>query len=105
MSFASIATIAYAAILIAGGIVGWRVSGSRISLTMSLASAALLAVAYRISLTSPAGGSLMGAIVALALTVVFALRLRKTGKFMPAGMMLALSAIVALLLGVSAFRS
>ncbi len=89
----------YGGILIAGGVIGWRVSGSRISLTASLASAALLAIAYRISLGAPFAGYLMATIVALGLAVLFTLRLRKTGKFMPAGLMLALSCIAAVLFG------
>ena len=97
--------LTYAAILVAGGFVGWRMSGSRISLTSSLISAVLLSIAFRLSQSSPAGGYLMGTIVALALAALFALRLRKTKKFMPSGMMLLLSFAVAVILAWSTARS
>ena len=91
--------LAYAAILIVGGFVGWRFSGSRVSLTAGLASAALLAIAYRLSSIRPLAGYLMAAAVSLALTVMFSLRFRKTKKFMPAGMMLVVSGIALAILG------
>ena len=90
--------VAYALFLIVGGIVGWRKSGSRVSLTASLISAALLSIAYRISLNSPFAGYLMAAIIAFALALVFFRRFRKTKKFMPAGMMLILSTLVCLVM-------
>jgi len=104
-SFASVVILAYTALLVAGGIVGWRVSGSRISLTSSLLSALLLSIAYRLSQSTPAGGYLMGAIVALGLAALFTLRLRKTKKFMPSGMMLLVSFAVAVILAWSTVRA
>ncbi|OFW43161.1 MAG: hypothetical protein A3J28_07015 [Acidobacteria bacterium RIFCSPLOWO2_12_FULL_60_22] len=91
--------LVYAAILIAGGFAGWRVSGSRISLTAGLASAALLAIAYRLSHLHPLAGYSMAIAASLALTVMFALRFRKTGKFFPAGIMSAISGVVFVFLG------
>ena len=97
--------LVYAAILVVGGIVGWRLSGSRISFTAGLASGALLAIAYRLSYTNPPAGYLMASVVSLGLVVLFAVRFRKTGKFMPAGMMLLVSGIVLALLGWFTARS
>lgn len=97
-SLTSAVILGYAGLLVLGGIIGWRVSGSRISLTSSLISAALLAVAYRISLTRPIAGQAMATLVAAALAVLFAFRLRKTKKFMPSGMMLIVSGIVMVIL-------
>jgi uncharacterized membrane protein (UPF0136 family) len=88
--------LGYAALLVAGGIVGWRVSGSRASLTSSLISAAMLSVAFRIAQLNPAAGYLVAALVALMLSIFFFTRFRKTGKFMPSGMMMAVSATVTL---------
>ena len=102
---ASIVTLSYAALLVAGGIVGWRVSGSRISLTASLVSAALLSASWRISLGSPGPGYLMGTIVSLALAVLFTVRFRKTKKFMPSGMLLLLSIVVTVILAWSSFTT
>ena len=91
--------LAYAAILIAGGFAGWRLSGSRISLTAGLTSAAMLAIAYRLALSYLLVGYLLAVLISLGLTVMFGLRFRKTKKVMPAGMMLAVSAIVLAILG------
>ena len=90
--------VAYGSLLVVGGVIGWRVSGSRVSLTASLASAALLAVAFRISLSNAFAGYLLATAVALGLAVVFSRRLRKTRKFMPSGLMLILSSVAAVLL-------
>ena len=102
ITFTSAAILIYAGLLVLGGIIGWQVSGSRISLTSSLVSALLLAIAYRISRFAPRPGYSMAAVVALALAILFAFRLRKTGKFMPSGMLLVLSAIVMILVAWSA---
>lgn len=91
--------LAYGAILIAGGFVGWKFSGSRISLTAGLASAALLAVAYRVALFHLLAGYLVAFLVSLGLTVMFGLRFRNTRKVMPAGVMLAVSVIALAILG------
>lgn len=104
-TFTSAVILTYAGLLVIGGIIGWRISGSRISLTSSLASAALLSVAYRISSSEPRSGYLMAAIIALALAILFAFRLRKTKKFMPSGMMLLLSAVVTIILAWSATQA
>lgn len=104
-SFTSAVILIYAFLLLVGGIIGWRVSGSRISLTSSLISAALLAAAYRISLGSPFSGRLMATLVATALEVVFAMRFRKTKKFMPSGMMLIVSGVVMVILAWSTIQA
>jgi hypothetical protein len=45
------------------------------------------------------GGYLLATVVALGLAVLFFRRLRKTGRFMPSGLMLVVSSAAALLLG------
>ncbi|MBI1955490.1 MAG: TMEM14 family protein [Acidobacteria bacterium] len=97
--------LSYAAILIAGGLVGWRRGGSRISFTAGLASAALLTVAHRLSQIHPFGGYLMATGVSLILAVVFFRRFRKTRRFFPAGLLLALSGMVVVILGWMTARS
>ena len=98
-SLASWIILSYAAMLIAGGLAGWRLGGSRISFTAGLASAALLTVAHRIAQIHPSGGYLLATGISLLLAVVFFLRFRKTGKFFPAGLLLMLSGIVVVILG------
>lgn len=104
-SLAAGVILAYAAILIVGGFVGWRFSGSRISFTAGLGSAALLVTAYRLASIRPLAGYVMASGVSLALTVLFGLRFRKTKKFMPAGMMLVTSGIALAILGWVTARS
>ncbi len=104
-TIAAAAILIYAAVLVIGGVVGWRLSGSRMSFTASLTSAALLTIAYRLSYSSSFGGYLMATIVSLALGILFAARFRKTGKFLPAGMMLLVSLVVVILLGWAAALS
>ncbi len=95
---ATIVLWVYALLLIGGGVAGWKLSGSRISLTAGLGSAALLFVAYRISLSAPSTGYLVAAFIAFFLMILFSSRYRKTGKFMPSGMMLIVSGLATALL-------
>ena len=83
----------YIVLLLVGGLIGFLKAGSKVSLIMSAAFAAALALCA-------AGIIFKGYVVdilMIALVVVFALRLAKTRKFMPAGLMLTVT-IVALAL-------
>jgi len=76
----------YMALLLAGGIAGFVKAGSRASLIASVGSA--------IPLVLTAAGILpflAVPVVLAALVVVFGIRLAKTGKFMPSGMLLAVT--------------
>ena len=73
----------YILLLLVGGWMGYCKAKSRISLYMSLAFAAALCLCATGILTHQAADWLMG-----ALLVVFGIRLYKTKKFMPAGLML-----------------
>lgn len=83
----------YIVLLVAGGMVGFFKGKSKVSLIMSVVFAALLSLC--------AAGIIFQYYVAdillAALLVVFGLRLAKTRKFMPAGLMLVIT-LVALLL-------
>jgi len=83
----------YIVLLVAGGLIGFLKAKSRVSLIMSAVFAALLSLC--------AAGIVFQYYVAdfllAALLVVFAIRLTKTKKFMPAGMMLVVT-VVALVL-------
>ena len=98
MPVASLVILIYGAILVVGGFIGWRLSGSRTSFTTSLISAALLSVAYRFSRIYPRPGYLLGMAICLGLAAMFGRRLKKTGKFLPSGILLLLSAAVAVTL-------
>lgn len=87
----------YIALLVVGGLIGFLKAGSKISLQLSCGFAAALAVcAIPGFLDDSFRRGVINAIMAVLL-VVFGIRLAKTKKFMPAGMMLAVT-VVALVL-------
>jgi uncharacterized membrane protein (UPF0136 family) len=74
----------YIVLLLVGGLIGYFKAKSQVSLVMSAASAAILilcalGVVFKYYVAD---------IVMAVLLVVFAMRLAKTKKFMPAGLML-----------------
>lgn len=74
----------YIILLVAGGLVGFLKAKSKVSLIMSVCFAGALSLcAARIVFQY-----YMADILLVALLVVFAMRLVKTHKFMPAGLML-----------------
>jgi len=102
MNPGQIVLIVYAVLLLAGGIAGYRSAGSKASLYSGVGSAALLFLGWGLSLVSLVAGLWLGAIVTLLLCVAFALRLAKTRKMMPAGMLLLVSGLTLILLTHSA---
>lgn len=88
LEVAKISVIAFAVIVIAGGIMGYVKAKSKASLISGLVSGIALVGCF-IAAQSALKGGLMGALVVSSLlTVVFIIRYIKTKKFMPAGMML-----------------
>ena len=85
--------LAYAVFVAIGGIIGFLKSKSKVSLFSGLGSAALLVVAYIVGRGNSIGGLAIALGCAIALCAVFLMRLKKTGKFMPAGLMSIASAI------------
>jgi len=79
----------YIVLLVIGGLIGFLKAKSRVSLIMSVAFAAALSLC--------AAGIIFQRYVAdillVALIVVFTVRLLKTKKFMPAGMMMVITII------------
>jgi uncharacterized membrane protein (UPF0136 family) len=79
----------YIVLLLVGGLMGWLKAKSKVSLVTSAVSAALLALcAMNIVFRA-----YVADIILAALLVVFAIRLGKTKKFMPSGLMLTLTII------------
>lgn len=83
----------YALLVLAGGILGYVKARSKPSLISGVISGMALAIAWYISLQNPIVGFLLAALFALGLLIVFAIRFRKTNKFMPAGLMAVLSLV------------
>ena len=94
-SFAIVLIALYAAVVFAGGLMGYLKAGSKVSLISGVASAVLLAAAFWRAQSYGVQGLWMAACVAGLLTIVFLIRFLKTRSFMPSGMMLLLSLIAA----------
>jgi uncharacterized membrane protein (UPF0136 family) len=88
MTLGIIAAIAYGLLSIIGGVMGYTQAKSKASLISGGISGALLLFAAILQLAGSPIGLTLAAIVSAALVVVFAIRLTKTRKFMPAGLML-----------------
>lgn len=87
---ARIAVAAYGVIVAGGGLGAFLKSGSKMSAISGVTAGALLAFAYVKSSVPIALGT------AAALSAVFAIRLAKTKKFMPSGMLMTLSVAFAI---------
>jgi len=79
----------YIVLLLTGGLIGYLKARSRISLITSAVCAAILALCATDVIFKPYVADL----VLLALAVVFAVRLARTKKFMPSGLMLAVTVV------------
>lgn len=98
---AKISLLVICVLIAAGGIVGFLKAQSKASLIAGIISAGLLAVAYSIANRNAEQGFIFGAAICLLLCIVFGIRLKKTRKFMPAGMMLVASAIELVFLAIA----
>ena len=101
MMAAQITLLVYGALLLVGGVVGYVKGRSSKSLIGGLVGAALSGVSYGLLGTDPRWGLGLGLGTAVLGSFLFALRYRKTGRFMPAGLMLVVSLAAVLLLGLS----
>ena len=86
----------YIILLLVGGLIGFFKGISNISLITSAVAAALL-VLTRSGIFDPAVARNLANVIMAALLVVFAIRLTKTKKFMPSGLMLVLTAAALML--------
>ena len=78
----------YIVLLLVGGLIGFFKGKSQISLVLSAAFAAALVLCAVPNIFEVSFRKNLANILMAALLVVFAIRLAKTKKFMPAGMML-----------------
>jgi uncharacterized membrane protein (UPF0136 family) len=87
MNLSIIAAFAYGILAIAGGIIGYIQARSKVSLLSGSISGLLLILAAYFQLQGQTWGSILAVLLTAVLVVVFAVRLAKTRKFMPAGLM------------------
>jgi uncharacterized membrane protein (UPF0136 family) len=97
MQFENIVFWCYIVLLLVGGLFGFLKAGSKVSLITSAVSAGLLVLTH-IGIFEPSFGRKLAGIIMAVLIVVFAIRLTKTKKFMPSGLMLVLTVVVLALL-------
>ncbi len=81
----------YIVLLLVGGLIGFLKAGSKISLITSAVSAAALIVTAISGLLGPGLARGLADSIMAALLIVFAIRLTKTRKFMPSGLMLVIT--------------
>ena len=93
MNTATVAAIAYGITSIVGGVLGYAQAKSQISLILGSISGVVLLVSAWAQLQGLAIGSTLAQLITVLLVVVFTVRLIKTRKFMPAGIMLILGLI------------
>jgi uncharacterized membrane protein (UPF0136 family) len=81
----------YIALLVVGGLIGFLKGKSKISLNMSLGFAVALAICNINGFLDAHLARTIVEVLLVLLLVVFGIRLAKTKKFMPAGMMLVIT--------------
>jgi len=92
-NFANTVLWIYIVLLLAGGLIGFLKAGSKVSLITSAVFAAVLALAAVPGLLGPSLAKNLPTIAMAVLLIVFAIRLAKTKKFMPSGLMLVATTI------------
>lgn len=93
-----LAAIAYGVLAAVGGVMGYRQAQSKPSLISGLLSGILLIVGGLIAKSGMIWGYWLSLVITSLLVVVFAIRLIKTKKFMPAGIMLSAGILTLVLL-------
>ncbi|MBD1926907.1 hypothetical protein H6F74_11695 [Trichocoleus sp. FACHB-90] len=87
MNLGIISAIAYGILAIIGGIIGYSQAQSKVSLISGIVTGLLLILGGVMQLQGQAWGLILATVVTAVLVIVFAIRLAKTRKFMPAGLM------------------
>lgn len=88
-----ISMLVFGILIVGGGVFGFLKAKSKASLIAGVVSGALMITAYSVSNRNVKQGLLFGAIICSVLAGVFVMRLAKTKKFMPSGMLLILTTI------------
>jgi uncharacterized membrane protein (UPF0136 family) len=99
LTVAKISMLVLCVLVAVGGIIGFLKAQSRASLISGIVSGALLGAAYYVSGRNASQGMTLGAVICAVLCIVFGIRFKKTGKFMPAGMLLVLCVVELGILG------
>ncbi|MEL4895912.1 TMEM14 family protein [Crocosphaera sp. Alani8] len=99
MNLPTLVTLIYGVLLLVGGIIGYISAKSKPSLISGVVSSLLLLISGALQWQQMAVGLVLAQFLTFSLAIVFGIRLWKTRKFMPAGLMLIVSvATLAILL-------
>lgn len=101
---ATISLLVFGILVSLGGVFGFLKAKSKASLLSGLISGALLITCHSMSRRNPESGFLCGMVVTGLLIVVFGIRLFKTKKFMPSGMLLVLSIVEEIILALGSIN-
>jgi uncharacterized membrane protein (UPF0136 family) len=88
----------YIVLLLVGGLIGFLKAKSKVSLITSAVFAALLILTTLRGIFQPGFASGLANVILVLLLLVFAVRLAKTKKFMPSGLILGATVVVLALL-------
>lgn len=88
MNLGILAAITYGLLALVGGWMGYQKAKSKISLISGGVSGLLLIIGGTLALNGVSGGLILSALISAVLVLVFAIRLAKTKKIMPAGLMI-----------------
>ncbi len=98
MALGQVVLLVYAALMVAGGYLGYRIAKSKPSLISGYVSGALLLIALGMSFGDAVKGYWAGTGIAGLLCVVFFVRWRKTKKLVPSAVFLGISLAVTIAL-------
>ena len=102
MTIATVATFIYGLISLIGGLIGYFQAGSKVSLVSGSISGLLMLICSYLMNQGFKWAFLIAGAITLTLIVVFSIRLQKTAKFMPAGLMI-IAGVVTLIFIISQY--
>jgi uncharacterized membrane protein (UPF0136 family) len=102
---ASYSILVLSIIMLLGGVMGFVKGKSKPSLIAGVVSSILLGICFYLTTLAGTTGLIYALLVTAALDLVFAMRLKKTGKFMPSGVLLIIVVLFQGIIGTALVQS